>query len=79
MNLGKIFGMQCGCMLGILLFNMLLGGITFNYCLWYIFNKDIPWFADVVCGLFLGEVTVPLAIVCWVLDLCGIAAPLIGG
>lgn len=68
----------CGCLITVLLFNFILGGVSFDYCLWYIFDKNIPWIADVVCGVILAEITVPLMIVCWILNMCGINAPLVG-
>ena len=71
-------GVGCGCFLFVLAFNLALGGFSFDYCLWYIFGKNIPFIADMVCGLFLAELTVPAMFVCWILNLCGIPAPLIG-
>ena len=71
-------GAGCGCMLLALLFNLALGGFSFDYCLWFVFGKDIPWYADAVCGIFLAEITVPGMIVCWILNLCGVGSPLIG-
>ena len=62
----------CGCMLLILAFNLGLGGFSFDYCLWYIFEKNAPWFIDVICGLILAEFTVPIMIVIWLLKLCGV-------
>ena len=68
---------SCGCMLLILLCNLLLGGICTDYSLWFYFGIHIPFVACIVIGLFLGQFAVPLAVIAWVLHLCGVAAPLI--
>lgn len=65
----------CGCT--ILLFNLLLGGWSVDYCLNAILGKNIPWYGDVIIGLFTAEVSVPLAIVLWILSLFGIHFPII--
>lgn len=65
----------CGCFLIMLLINVTLGGYCFHYSLWNIFGKNIPWFADAVCGVVLGGVAIPTAVVCWVMRLCGVEAP----
>jgi hypothetical protein len=64
-----------GC-LGILLFNLALGGVCFDYVLATTIGKDVPWYADAVAGLFLGQFAVPAAIICWIIKLCGIDVPL---
>lgn len=58
-----------GCMVTVMILNVILGGVSFHYCLWSIFGKDIPWYGDAVFGLFAGEVTIPLAVVVWILRL----------
>ena len=69
----------CGCyLLVFLVLNIGLGGLSFNYCLWFVFGKDVPWYADAICGLILAEITIPVMMVCWILNLCGISAPLVG-
>lgn len=60
-----------------ILFYLLLGGLSFDYCLWSIFGKNIPWYADVICGIFTAEVTIPGMIVCFILRMFGIEAPFI--
>jgi hypothetical protein len=61
------------------LFNLFVGGWSFDYCLFSIFGKDIPFVLDMICGVFTAEVTVPLSIVCFILRLCGIHVPFFGG
>lgn len=63
---------SCGCMLAILLFNVVLGAWTFSYDLWVLAGKTAPWWANVICGLLGGEVTVPLALILWVLSAAGV-------
>jgi hypothetical protein len=77
MNGNQAVGGYCGCWTIVMLINALIGGWSFDYCLYSILGKDIPWFGDMICGLFLGEVTVPLAIVCWVMRLCGVEVPFV--
>jgi len=59
-------GGLCGCFAMVLLMNATIGGVCFDYCLWSLFGKDIPWYADAVCGLIGGEVALPLAVVMWI-------------
>ena len=71
-------GGGCGCFLMILIFNLLLGGLAFQYSLKTVFNRDVPWYTDVVCGLFLGEIVVPAAIVCYIVkNVADVPAPFI--
>ena len=67
----------CGCFLSIIFFNLFLGGFSFDYCLWNIFEKNVPWFADIACGLLIGEFTFPTMIIVYILKLCGVEMPLV--
>lgn len=55
-----------------------IAGFCFDYVLFNVFGKDVPWYADIAAGIVAGAVTVPGAIVLWILKLCGVAMPLIG-
>lgn len=69
----------CGCYLLVLAFNLTLGGYTFQYCLKAFFYKDIPWYWDVIGGMFLGELTIPLAVITWIVNhIAGIPVPFFG-
>lgn len=57
----------CGCWTIILILNLLIGGFCTDYVLFSVLGKNIPWWADCLIGLFLGEFTIPAAIVCWIL------------
>lgn len=52
-------------------------GFCFDYVLQNTFDKDVPWYADVVAGLFASPVTVPGTVILWILKLCGVAMPLV--
>ncbi|HYT42591.1 MAG TPA: hypothetical protein VEP90_09610, partial [Methylomirabilota bacterium] len=53
-----------------LITNMLLGAWSLNYVLMIFIGKHIPIFATILGGLVLGQFTVPLAILCWIIKLC---------
>lgn len=71
-------GAALGCLGFGLALHMLVGGLAFQICLWSVFAKDIPWYADAVAGFFVAPVAIPAAIACWVVRLCGVAAPFFG-
>jgi hypothetical protein len=67
----------CGCYILVILFNLAVGGLTFQYSLSSIFGKDVAWWVDVIAGAILAEITVPVAILCWIARLCGVEVPFI--
>jgi hypothetical protein len=67
----------CGCITAIIIFNLLLGPICFDYSLDSFFAKDAPWYLDLLGGLVFGEVVIPLAILCFILRACGVQVPFI--
>lgn len=66
---------KLGCFLLVLAVNLTIGGVCFDYALFSMFGKDIPWYADALCGLVLAEIVGPVALVCWIVRLCGVHAP----
>ena len=64
--------------LAILVFNLTLGGWCFDYCLYSIVGKDIPFYADFIAGAFLGQFALPITIICWIIRLCGVPVPFVG-
>lgn len=66
----------CGCFLITVIINLLIGGFCFDYTVWFIINKDFPWYVDAICGLIGGELFVPLAIICFILNMFGVQHPL---
>ena len=65
-------GSWCGCLLWIALivFNVLVGGWSVEYLLEFFLNKAIPFLGAMVIGLFVGELSVPVAIVIAILKWC---------
>lgn len=61
----------CSIMLFIMLLNVTIGAVSVNYILSWM-GKDIVWFGDVILGLFLGEIAVPIAVFGWLLKLFGL-------
>ena len=70
-------GGGCGCYMIIVAVNITIGALCFDYALETILGKNIPWYGDVICGLFLGEFAIPAAVICWVMTLCGVEPPFI--
>ncbi len=55
----------------VVILNITVGAWSVNQILSW-FGKNIPMWADAVIGLFVGEFSIPVAIVGWILKLCGI-------
>ena len=68
----KEAGCGIGCFFGFMLFNAILGGVSVDYCLWWIAGKNIPFFADMIIGFFVAEISIPLMVVLWLLSLFGV-------
>jgi len=51
----------CGCASAVLAFNLLLGGWSVDLISNY-FGKDVPFWLDSVVGLFVAELSVPVAL-----------------
>ena len=64
----------CGCILGISIFslNAVFGEMSVNYLLVTFLQKTIPFWWGVLTGLFVGELTIPVAVVVWILKHFGI-------
>jgi len=55
-------------------------GFLFQYSLWVLFHKDIPWYGDIICGVFCSAFIVPLTVILFFLNMFGvIVAPALGG
>lgn len=65
-------GFTCGCMVLIVLLNLSIGAWCAQYLLLTWFAKDIPWYADMIIGLFLGELTIPLTVITFILKTFGV-------
>lgn len=54
---------NCGCLTAIFIFNLLFGGWSVDYLTNQVFIKNLPFWADIVIGLFTAQLSVPAAIV----------------
>lgn len=71
-----VFGLY-GLLIGSCLF---VAAKCFEYSLWSVFGKDVPWYLDVLGGVALNGVNVPLAIGCAIARACGVEIPFyVGG
>jgi len=61
-------GVGCTVITIILLINALIGGFCFDYGLFVFFGKNLPFWADMLVGLFLGEIAIPAAILAFILQ-----------
>jgi hypothetical protein len=59
-----------------LLFALIIGTWGTDYALWAIAGQDIPIVGDALIGLFFSGITVPAAILCWLLGVFGATLPL---
>ena len=50
-----------------------LSSYLFSYTIYVWFDKVIPWYASMVGGLLCAGITLPAAVITWVLQLCGVA------
>lgn len=66
-------GFCVGCLIQIafIVLYIWLGAISVEYILSWV-NKDIPMFGDIIVGLIGGSVTIPVAIIGWILKLFGV-------
>lgn len=70
----KIFGSLLGIFLFFLVVNLVFGGLATEYVVefWGSRSKgvpvDVPFGVCVIAGLFLGELTIPLAMVTWLVS-----------
>ena len=69
-------GASSGCLIGILVltFNLTVGAWAVGEILTW-FGKDIPTLFDVMIGAVTGEVAVQVAIVGYLLKICGLITP----
>lgn len=71
-TVGFGLGGSLGCFLLVLLINITIGSLLFNYILDTLVGKTLPWFWAALCGLVAGEITIPVGIVFWILRATGI-------
>jgi hypothetical protein len=60
---------NCGCWILVMLINISVGAWSVNLLFDTFLNKTIPLIGAIVIGLVAGEITIPIAIVVWVLKI----------
>jgi hypothetical protein len=63
---------QCGCFIFVLLINLIAGGWSVNVLLDFFLNKTIPFLWASIIGLVIGEISIPAAIVVYILHMFNI-------
>ena len=63
---------NCGCLIAVLVINLLVGGWSVNLLLDVFLQKTLPIFWAEVIGLFVGEFSIPVAVVVAILRHFGI-------
>ena len=58
-----------------LLIGFAVCGFCFDYSLTVYFGKDIPWYGDCLAGLLTSPISVPAAVIGYVLKCCDLATP----
>jgi hypothetical protein len=62
----------CGIYLLIAVVNLFLGGISVQYLIEVFTTKVIPFWGAAIIGLFAGEITIPVAVIVYLLKLFNI-------
>jgi len=78
--IGIVLGLLGGCIVAKLLsvaVVVAIAGFFFDYTLWSIFAKDIPWYADCIVGTVICPLTVSAGLLCWAARLCDVEVPFI--
>lgn len=65
----------CLLLLAVLAVNFFIGGYCVNYVLASLTAHPTSIILAGIIGLFVGEFTIPLAIICWILRLAGFHVP----
>ena len=67
-------GLMNTCIVYIIVYGLAwwLSSYLFSYTIYAWTDKAIPWYASMLGGLFCAGITVPAAVVTWVLQLCGV-------
>ena len=69
-------GVGCIVMIIVLIINLTVGAWSVGEILSWV-GKDIPTVFDVLIGGVAGEITIPVAIVGYVLKVCGVFVPIV--
>ena len=67
-----LVGANCSCMLMVLVFNVVVGGWSVEFLLNFFGRPEIPFWGVALSGLFVGEVSIPVAVVAGLLRYFGV-------
>lgn len=67
-----LFNLSGGCILAFVLFNLLVGGWSVNFLLGVLLI-EIPFVGDMIIGMFIAQISVPVALVILILRAFGVA------
>lgn len=54
---------SCGCLILILVINLILGAWSVNFILPHVGGRAIAFWPAVIIGMFAGEITIPVAVI----------------
>ena len=66
---GDTSGFSCGCMIVVIIINLVLGAWSVNYILPALGLDPVSTLPAVIIGMFAGEITIPLAIILWLVGI----------
>ena len=58
------------------LVRMCVGALAFQYVFWNVFQQDLPWYVDLVVGMYFRLAMIKAAVVVIVLRHCNFSLPL---
>lgn len=67
----KVKNVGCATAIVVAIINLTCGAWSIGEILSW-FGKDIPFWGDGLIGLILGQFSVPIAVIGWVLRVCGV-------
>jgi hypothetical protein len=62
----------CGCQFLVYLALLVLGGVSSNYLIMEVFNKNISFFYDLLISFLSFHIIIPIGIVWWILKQTGV-------
>lgn len=70
--MSKTTSLPCGCLILVGVLNATIGWWSVTYLVETLLHKAIAWPWALLIGLIAGEVTIPAAIVVWLLKVAGV-------
>jgi hypothetical protein len=57
-----------------------VAALCFDYSFYRLFGKDLPWYVDLVGGLVLNAINIPVAVILWICEHADVLpTPVFGG